>query len=343
MSQLSIKDIHKSFGETQAVRGICLEVQAGEIVSLLGPSGCGKSTLLEIIAGLEKPDSGDIRWQGNSLANTPSHKRGFGLMFQDYVLFPHKNVSENIAFGLQMGKWEQNKIDQRVATILDLVGLAGYARRDVNSLSGGEMQRVALARSLAPTPRLLMLDEPLGSLDRTLRKNLLIELQIILQKMNQTALYVTHDHEEAFSLSDRVAIMKQGQIVQIGTSQEVYNNPASPFVANFLGLSNIISGTANGQMIRTPIGNLPIPRHIQGNVTLLIRPDEVRLHGEGVYQIEGTVTRSSFLGNRLKFEVLVNEHRLVFTVSATETEMPLIGERIQISFDPHKSVQVFDQ
>lgn len=343
MSQLSIRNIHKSFGETYALRNISFDVNQGEIISILGPSGCGKSTLLEIIAGLEKPDIGEVLWQGESLSRIPSHKRGFGLMFQDYVLFPHKDVYENIAFGLRIAQKDQQNIGQRVNEVLALVGLIGYAQRNIQTLSGGEMQRVALARSLAPRPQLLMLDEPLGSLDRNLRERLLVDLGIILMNTFQTALYVTHDHEEAFALSNRVGIMRQGKLEQMGTPLEVYHQPASPFVARFLGLDNIIEGVGHGDIIQSAIGTIPAPHPINGSVELLIRPDRAKLTGSGDFHIQGTLTNCSFRGSQYQVEMTVDDQRLKFILSTQEIDMPKIGEKIAIKLDSQESIQVFEK
>lgn len=239
---LQIRDISKWFEGTQILRGLSFSLRKGEVLSLLGPSGSGKTTLLRIIAGLEAPDAGQVLFDGRDLAAVPPHRRGFGLMFQEYALFPHKNVFENVAFGLRMQGLAVAEIKRRVAGMLDLVGMTGFERRDVSRLSGGERQRVALARSLAPRPQLLMLDEPLGALDRTLRERLLLELRDILRRVGQTAIYVTHDQQEAFALADRVLIMHEGKIVQAGTPEAVYRRPANEFVARFLGLTNLLPG-----------------------------------------------------------------------------------------------------
>ena len=242
MALLELHSISKAFSGTPVLSDVSFDVHEGEIVSLLGPSGCGKTTLLRVVAGLETADTGYVSFDGRRLDHIPVHRRGFGLMFQDYALFPHKDVASNVAFGLRMQHLPRPQVESRVTQMLDLVGLAGYETRRVYDLSGGEQQRVALARSLAPDPRLLMLDEPLGSLDRALREQLMNELRAILRRVGVTSLYVTHDQQEAFALADRVVIMKEGQVVQAGTPQAVYRYPARPWVAQFLELINLIPG-----------------------------------------------------------------------------------------------------
>ena len=243
---LEVRRVSAQLGGGTVLADVSLTARAGEIVALLGPSGCGKTTLLRVIAGLQ-PHSGDVLWQGRSLAAVPAHRRGFGLVFQDQALFPHLDVERNVAFGLrvqmrtQHGRAEER--GRRVAEVLELVGLSGFSRRPVDALSGGEAQRVALARALAPHPRLLMLDEPLSGLDRPLREQLLVDLPRILRRLRQTALFVTHDLEEALAVSDRVAVMRAGRIVQVGTPRALYERPASVFVARFLGRANILHGT----------------------------------------------------------------------------------------------------
>jgi len=250
---LEIEHTSKSYPGLPVLHDVSLGAADGEIVCLLGPSGCGKSTLLRIIAGLEAPDAGRVIFDGQEMAGVPPHRRRFGLMFQDYALFPHKDVTGNVAFGLRMARLPGPEISRRVAEALALVGLAGYGRRRVIELSGGEQQRVALARSLAPRPRLLMLDEPLGALDRALREQLMNDLRAILKQVGVTALYVTHDQEEAFAIADRIAILQArpeasegGHIEQIGAPQEVYRRPASAYVARFLGFRNLVAGRVVG-------------------------------------------------------------------------------------------------
>ena len=348
ISGLSVKNLHKFFGDTSALSGVSFEVTKGEIVAVLGPSGCGKSTLLNLIAGLEKPDAGQISWNGIPQLDIPTHQRGFGLMFQDYMLFPHKNVGSNVSFGLEMANWPKEKIEQRVRDVLNTVGLTDYALRDVNTLSGGEQQRVALARSLAPHPNLLMLDEPLGALDRALRERLLGELRYILRSMDQTALYVTHDQEEAFSLADRVVVMNKGKVAQIGTPQEIYRRPVSEFVARFLGFKNILDGEIKDNVLFSKLGALEMgnwaietetPFPLSAHITILLRPDRVRLDHKGSHPIKGTVRGLTFHGSLCRVIVDIVNTTLTFEFPSSAS-LPEVGEMIRLSFNPEESLQV---
>jgi ABC-type Fe3+/spermidine/putrescine transport system ATPase subunit len=345
MAALIVHSIYKNFGQTVALNGIGFDVDTGEILGILGPSGCGKSTLLNIIAGLEQPDAGEVLWEGEDLANIPTHRRGFGLMFQDYALFPHRNVFENVAFGLKMLKYSPHDIQIRVRDMLELVNLTGFEKRDVNTLSGGEAQRVALARALAPQPYLLMLDEPLGALDRDLRERLAVELHAILKKVNQTTLYVTHDQEEAFTLADRVIIMNTGRIEQTGTAQEIYQNPRSSFVARFLGLTNMISGTAfpteNGSYIKTLLGSFFLPTTHTGDVILLIRPERAHLFENGEMQIRGIVREKTFRGAICRVGLDINHTHLFFDF-LSNTHLPNEGSPIKLSLIPEEAIQVIE-
>ncbi len=344
MTILSLHDISKSFGNTQALDKISFTVDEGEIVALLGPSGCGKSTLLSVIAGLELPDAGDVRWDGVSLATTPPHLREFGLMFQDFALFPHMNVYANVAFGLRIAHMPPQEMEQRVDEMLQLVGLPNITTRDVNTLSGGEQQRVALARALAPHPRLLMLDEPLGSLDRNLRERLVIDLQTILHQMHQTAIYVTHDQEEAFAIADRIFLMNSGRIEQVGTPQEIYHDPASIFVARFLEMTNILPAVIRyqdgKQTAFTSVGNFPVNSSLEGDVLLMIRPDMARLDGAGPMVIHGLFSSVSFRGSRQRVTLQVDHTSLNFEFPSASS-LPEAGTIITISLDPLTAIKIF--
>jgi ABC-type Fe3+/spermidine/putrescine transport system ATPase subunit len=278
---LEVKAIHKTHDGSPTLTGIDLSLFKGEILCLLGPSGCGKTTLLRIIAGLEKPDRGQVLFDKNDLASIPPYRRQFSMMFQEFALFPHKNVTENIAFGLRIQKLSEDVVAQRTTEMIELVGLQGMEYRDINDLSGGERQRVALARSLAPKPKLLMLDEPMGSLDRTLRERLILDLRQILKKVNATAIFVTHDQNEAFVLADRVAIFNKGFIEQQGIPENLFRNPGSEFVARFLGFQNLLPVTGNHDgSFQSAIGsvNLPETHAVPGSsLTLLIRPEAARI------------------------------------------------------------------
>ena len=381
MALLELVDVTKSFGDTPVLRGVSFGVERGEIVCLLGPSGCGKTTLLRIVAGLEQVDAGQVRFDGRDLAETPVHQRGFGLMFQDFALFPHKNVFENVAFGLRMSGMDRSSIQRRVTEMLDLVDLAGYEARRVYELSGGQQQRVALARSLAPSPALLMFDEPLGSLDRTLREELMGELRRILKtvavssggrsqtavalqgspesslagegRASMTALYVTHDQQEAFAVADRVIILNNGRIEQEGPPLALYRQPANRFVARFLGMQNLLPGRLlsdpleSEALVATSLGTLRGRRHVPGlavgdAVTVLLRPDTASLilAAEGSGQVEnvvhGQLRSLSFRGSQVKIEVAHGlDTRFVFELpGAVADALPPVGQPVSLVFDP---------
>ena len=279
---LEVHHIFKTYEGRLLLNDISFKVDVGETVCLLGASGSGKSTLLRIIAGLENPDAGSISFDEVDLTPIPAHLRDFGLVFQDYALFPHLNVEENVAFGLKMRRLPQPEIDQRVAVALETINLSGFELRQVTDLSGGEQQRVALARALAIRPRLLMFDEPLGALDRTLREDLLNELRMILHQTEIPAIYITHDQEEAFTIADRVLILHEGKIICEGTPAQVWASPGSAFVARFLGLGNVFraevreSAKNGGWKVESGVGTLIVQcghKHQVGEkIHLLVRP-----------------------------------------------------------------------
>ena len=310
---LEVRDIRKNYGGKPLLQGVSFCVGAGETVCLLGPSGSGKSTLLRIIAGLETPEAGMILWDGEDMASIPVHRRNFGLMFQDYALLPHRNVAENVGFGLRMQAFPRAEIQSRVVEALEKVNMAAFARRRVTDLSGGEQQRVALARTLAPRPRLIMLDEPLGALDRTLREQLVEELHHLLQTTGIPAIYVTHDQEEAFALADRLGMLHGGQVEQIGSPAEVYGRPASAWAASFLGFNNLIAGAVvslDPFCVNTPIGVFQVAElpdrspAVGSQITLLIRPTGARLDVENTRppfnQIRGSVEDVLFQGDKFR-------------------------------------------
>ncbi len=352
MAALEVIDIWKTFGDTPALRAVSFAIDKGEIVCLLGPSGCGKTTLLRIIAGLETPDRGRVLFEGRDIGAVPPHLRDFGLMFQDYALFPHRNVFENVAFGLRMHRSRTEDTDEHIAQqvyeVLALVGLSGFERRSVYEISGGEAQRVALARSLAPRPRLLMLDEPLGSLDRITRERLMIELRDILTRVHMTALYVTHDQLEAFSVADRAIIMNFGQIEQIGTPEAIYRQPANEFVARFLGMTNLAPGRKlSPDTVASPWGTLHIAIdgfRSNGPVTVLIRPEAAVLIGypaDNSYIppdhaiIRGQLVSRLFRGEHYRIKLQPEQGPpLTFHLSAVEALQAQPGEPITLAINP---------
>lgn len=296
---MSVKDATVVFGDVTALDGIDLEVGDGEVVAILGPSGCGKSTLLRAVAGLQPLDIGAIRYDGEDLTGVPIHRRDFGLMFQEHALFPHRSVAENVSFGLKMQRMSARERGSRVLEMLELVGLSGYGGRQIATLSGGEAQRVALARSLAPKPRLLMLDEPLGSLDRPRRDELTEELRTLLRRIGVTVLHITHDHDEAFAIADRVAVMLQGRIARLGIPADIWHDPRDEHVARFLGHANIVTVETAGTV---PWGRLDTPEGltvIRSDAFLRIAENEIDdsvSSADGRNTVTGVVTDVRFRG-----------------------------------------------
>lgn len=337
MSILQLHQLSKSFDGVPAVNNISLSLNKGQILCLLGPSGCGKTTLLRLIAGLDRPDTGSVFFAGRNISNVPPHQRDFGLMFQDFALFPHKNVAQNVAFGLQMK--QEAHIESQVKRMLDRVGMAGFEDRDISNLSGGERQRVALARSLAPNPRLLMLDEPLGALDRALRERLMLEIRQILKSVGLTAVYVTHDQTEAFAVSDRILVMHNGQVEQDATPEHLYHQPATARVARFLGFKNLLGGVclANGR-VDTPLGqwtlNSPDHHETGQSVTVLVRPEAASLQPLPAHTLalNGTVQGCLFRGRFYQITIVASGCRLTFEMQSGQ--IPLSGEKIELWLNP---------
>jgi thiamine transport system ATP-binding protein len=317
------------FGTLGALEGLDLTVADGEVVAVLGPSGSGKTTLLRAVAGLQPLDSGAILWDDADLADVPPHRRGFGFVFQDFALFPHLDVGRNVEFGLRMRGLPPAEARRRAAAALERVELAGMEHRRVSTLSGGQAQRVALARALAPGPRLLLFDEPLGSLDRALRERLTGELRRLLEGLGVTALYVTHDQEEAFGLADRVMILDAGRSLQVGTPEQVWQAPADEAVARFLGLRNILDGRVEGSRAQTAAGLIPVPPGTpEGPARLVIRPGAFRLDPGG--SLQGTVAARRFQGGDYAVEVEFSG----IVLEALLLRAPAPGEPIRLAVDP---------
>ncbi len=337
---LKVENIHKDYDGKPLLKGISFEVNEGELVCLLGSSGSGKSTMLRIIAGLEVPESGRISWNGEDITNKPTHERGFGFMFQDYALFPHRTVAQNIAFGLRMAGKPKAEIEAVVQKSLADIHMQAFANRRVTELSGGEQQRVALARALAPDPHLLMLDEPLGALDHNLRTELLKELRRRLHESRKPVIYVTHDQEEAFVLSDRLLLMHDGLVVQEAAPEIVFRQPANAWVAAFLGLGNLIPAQVlpDGRL-RSEIGeiNFSEPRsYLPGqDLVLLLRPEDAILNPSGeedLIQLEVIVQDAVFIGEAYRLEVNVGETKLLVQSPRSVS----IGEKLSIGWQENK-------
>ena len=302
-----IEKLTKAFGDFKAVDEVSLNIYKGEIFCLLGASGCGKTTLLRMLGGFETPTSGRIFIDGEDMTGVPPYERPVNMMFQSYALFPHMTVEQNVAFGLKQDGIPKAEIRERVATMLDLVKLGEFGGRKPHQLSGGQRQRVALARSLVKRPKLLLLDEPLGALDKKLREHTQFELIGLQDRLGVTFVVVTHDQEEAMNLSDRIAIMDAGQVVQAGAPKDVYEHPVSAFVARFLGESNLLPGEAAGQGLRRPDGTgLAAANQAQGPALLFVRPEKLVLHTAPPATgnvLTGRVVRSAFLGNLIRTEL----------------------------------------
>jgi spermidine/putrescine transport system ATP-binding protein len=342
--EVQVVDLIKRFGPVTAVHGINLHMPGGEFFSMLGPSGCGKTTTLRMIAGFEQPSDGKILLDGEDMTGTPPHKRHVNTVFQNYALFPHLNVQDNVAFGLRRQRVERNELQRRVAEALDLVQLTGFEKRKPAQLSGGQQQRVALARALVLKPAVLLLDEPLGALDAKLRKTLQIELKALQQQVGITFIYVTHDQEEALTMSDRIAVMSNGRVEQVASPRQVYEEPSTVFVADFLGVSNLMQVTARGAdsqgrcRIRLDSFELQAARGdtaMSGETKATIRPERVRLEPQsasGENRVPGMVERWVYLGNAVQLIVrLATGQTIQVLIQNTGDDIPYAqGTPVQV-------------
>ena len=347
---LEILGVRRHFGSVVALAGIDLAVGAGEVLTLLGPSGSGKSTLLKIVAGYDSPDAGRVRVGGDDVTATAPARRNIGMVFQNYALFPHMSVAQNIAFPLEMRRIGRDAIRDRVGAVLDLVGLAGYEARRPSQLSGGQQQRVALARAIVFEPRLLLLDEPFGALDRKLREQMQVEVRTIQRRLGLTTVFVTHDQEEALVLSDRIAVMERGRIAQVGAPAEIYRHPADRFVASFIGDSNLLPAivTAHGGggyvadagrglvLAALPEAGRSRPA-IGARVTLVIRPESVRPRGDagGANSVAARVAEAIYVGDRVKYRLETDAGlALAAAWSAADAAILAPGDTVMVAIAP---------
>ena len=336
---VELKDISVVFDGEQILDGLNLEIRDKEFITLLGPSGCGKTTTLRLIAGFLEPDSGVIVFGGKNINGVPAYKRQVNTIFQRYALFPHLNVYENIAFGLRIKKLSEKEIEEKVNEMLELVGLKGLENRSVTTLSGGQQQRVAIARAIANRPRVLLLDEPLAALDLKLRKEMQKELKKIQQQLGITFVFVTHDQEEALTMSDRVVVMAGGKIQQIGTPQDIYNEPTNAFVADFIGDSNIIDGIMVKDLLVNFLGvDFPCVDTGFGTnnpVDVVIRPEDVILVSPEKSEMKGTVTSIIFKGVHYEMDVMANGYKWL----VHSTKMEEAGSEVGIYIEP-ENIQI---
>ena len=335
---VSLRDISVDFDGDPILVGLDLDIRDKEFVTLLGPSGCGKTTTLRTIGGFVSPKSGDVFFDGVRINDVPPHKRHVNTVFQRYALFPHLNVFENVEFGLKIKKLPENERKNRVHEMLELVNLAGYDRRNVNQLSGGQQQRVAIARALVNHPRVLLLDEPLGALDLKLRKEMQIELKRMQQALEITFIYVTHDQEEALTMSDTGVVMNDGDILQVGTPQDIYNEPKNAFVADFIGESNIIDGVMHKDCLVEFAGRkfdcVDSGFGTLERVDVVIRPEDIKIIEPQDAPISGVVESVIFKG--VHFEMIVDAHGYKWMIHSTRSEQPgaFIGMEVA-PFDIH--------
>ena len=349
---ISINGVRKSFGDVQAVDGISLDISEGEFLTLLGPSGCGKTTTMRIVAGFEEPDEGTILLRGNDVVGVPPNKREVNMCFQQYALFPHMNVERNIEYGLKLKKVPKGDRQKIVGEMLEIVGLAGMQTRKPNQLSGGQQQRVALARALVNQPAALLLDEPLGALDVKLRKAMQLELKRIQNELNTTFVYVTHDQDEALSMSDRIAVMNQGVIEQLGAPREVYEQPATPFVADFVGVLNamdvrvdevagedLVMKVNDRDHIVVPVGPAGTEAGVGSSLLVAVRPERVELTagreaGRAGSRLSGTVAQVVYLGTLTQFfvDTTLGERLIVHHLSDDRSSTVREGDEVVLTW-----------
>ncbi len=338
-NKVLIKNAVKKYGDFTALSGVSLDIAEGEFFTLLGPSGCGKTTLLRMIAGFNSIEGGEFYFGDKLINNVPAHKRDIGMVFQNYAIFPHLTVEDNVAYGLKARKVPKSDIDRRVKDSLELVQIAHLAKRKPNELSGGQQQRVALARAFVIEPSVLLMDEPLSNLDAKLRVQMRSVIKKLQRRLGITTIYVTHDQEEALAISDRIAVMKDGHIMQVGTPNEIYAKPQNPFVAGFIGVSNFLDCEIDSQGVTSIKDELkirvPLKEPYVGKAKLSARPEQLFFSNEGM---PGEILFSTFLGDFIEYEVRLNDGQELIINEYTKdtTDVHQDGERVHISFDPNR-------
>ena len=339
-NEVIIKDAVKKYGDFTALHGVSLDIREGEFFTLLGPSGCGKTTLLRMIAGFNSIEGGDFYFGEKRINDLAAHKRDIGMVFQNYAIFPHLTVEENVAYGLKARKAPKAEMDKRVSDALELVQISHLAKRKPSELSGGQQQRVALARAFVIEPSVLLMDEPLSNLDAKLRVQMRSVIKKLQKRLGITTIYVTHDQEEALAISDRIAVMKDGNIMQIGTPRDIYAKPQNPFVAGFIGVSNFLDCAVSGEAAAARVSikgeleiTIPLRREYSGAAKLSARPEQLFFSEKGM---PGKVLFSTFLGDFIEYEVQLSDGQSLTVNEYTKdtSDVHAVGEDVFISFDP---------
>jgi spermidine/putrescine transport system ATP-binding protein len=348
MTIIQLKNITKFFGKQCVIPQLNLDIEKGEFITLLGPSGCGKTTLLRIIAGFEDPTQGAVMLDGEDITQLPPYQRNVNTVFQNYALFPHLNVFENVAFGLRQKKVQGNALSIEVEKALETVQMTGFANRKPKELSGGQQQRIALARAIVNKPKVLLLDEPLAALDLKLRKQMQVELKTLHHQLGITFVFVTHDQEEALTMSDRIAVINKGVVEQLDIPQQVYNFPATKFVADFIGDNNTLRGTCTGQHFQFKESIIPLAKGLnrQGEAFLFIRPEHITIHKsqpEGSFGLPAVIHEKIFLGNQWKIQCAFPSGEKIDVVIKPDQLADYEGvKKIYLSWNPNEATVAFE-
>lgn len=347
---IKIDNVNKKYGENTVVNNLNMEIKKGEFLTLLGPSGCGKTTTLRMIAGFETPTNGNIYVEGQEIQNTEPYDREVNTVFQNYALFPHMNIYDNVAFGLSIKRVKKEEIKKRVMEMLELVQLIGYENRKPDQLSGGQKQRVAIARALINRPKVLLLDEPLGALDLKLRKQMQFELKRLQRKLGITFIYVTHDQEEALTMSDRIAIMYGGNLEQIGTPREIYEKPVSKFVADFIGESNIFYGVTsinetNRASVKVENGEVSVNTdNLKENeiIYVLVRPEDIKISNKQIegFTVQGIIKEHVYIGNVSKTIISLPDGMEIKMNTSTKSNLLEVGYKVYVYWEREDAVVI---